>query len=80
MPVSKPPVEIKPKGKAICNCFNVSVDTMKQCLSKMPAGTSLDHAMSSLQSETQCGTNCGSCKPEVKQIIVSLLKKVEVAA
>jgi assimilatory nitrate reductase catalytic subunit len=80
MPVSKPPVEIKPKGKVICNCFNVSADTMTQCLSKMPAGTSPDQAMNSLQSETQCGTNCGSCKPEVKQIIASCLKKMEVAA
>lgn len=80
MPVSKPPVEIKPKGKAICNCFNVSANTMTQCLSKMPAGTSTDQAMNSLQSETQCGTNCGSCKPEVKQIIANFLKQVEVAA
>jgi assimilatory nitrate reductase catalytic subunit len=73
-------VDIKPKGKAICNCFNVSADTMKQCLSKMPAETNPDDAMTSLQSETQCGTNCGSCKPEVKQIIVSFLKQVEVTA
>jgi assimilatory nitrate reductase catalytic subunit len=80
MPVSKPPVEIKPKGKAICNCFNVSADTMKHCLSKMPAGTSPDQAMNSLQSETHCGTNCGSCKPEVKQIIANFLKQLEVAA
>ncbi len=80
MPVSKPPVEIKSKGKAICNCFNVSAETMKQCLSKMPAGTSPEEAMNSLQSETQCGTNCGSCKPEVKQIIASFFKRIEVAA
>ena len=80
MPVSKPPVEIKPKGKAICNCFNVSADAMEQYISKIPAGTSLDDAMNSLQSATQCGTNCGSCKPEVKQIIASCLKKMEVAA
>jgi len=80
MPVSKPPVEIKPKGKAICNCFNVSADTMTQCLKKMSVGISPDDAMNSLQSATQCGTNCGSCKPEVKQIIASFLKQVEVAA
>jgi assimilatory nitrate reductase catalytic subunit len=80
MPISKPPVDIKPKGKAVCNCFNVSADTMKQCLSKMPAGTSTDDAMNSLQSETQCGTNCGSCKPEVKQLIANFLTKSEVAA
>jgi assimilatory nitrate reductase catalytic subunit len=80
MPVGKPPVEIKPKGKVICNCFNVSADTMTQCLNEMLPGTSLDEAMNSLQSETQCGTNCGSCKPEVKQIITAFLKKLEVAA
>jgi len=80
MPVSKPPVEIKPKGKAICNCFNVSADTMTLCLSKMPAGISPVDAMSALQTETQCGTNCGSCKPEVKQIIAGFLTKMEVAA
>jgi assimilatory nitrate reductase catalytic subunit len=80
MPVSKPPTEIKSKSKAICNCFNVSADKMKQCLSKMSAGTSFDDAMNSLQSETQCGTNCGSCKPEVKQIIARFLNKVEVVA
>jgi assimilatory nitrate reductase catalytic subunit len=80
MPVSKPPVEIKPKGKAICNCFNVSADTMTQCLSKMPAGITPDDAMNSLQAETQCGTNCGSCKPEVKQIIGQFFMKAQVAA
>jgi assimilatory nitrate reductase catalytic subunit len=46
----------------------------------MSAGTSFDDAMNSLQSETQCGTNCGSCKPEVKQIIARFLNKVEVVA
>jgi assimilatory nitrate reductase catalytic subunit len=80
MPVSKPPVEIQPKGKAICNCFNVSADTMKRHLSNMTAGTTPEDAMTLLQSETQCGTNCGSCKPEVKQIISSYFKKSEVAA
>jgi len=78
-PVSKPPTEIKPKGKAVCNCFNVSSDLMRQSLAKMAPGTTLDEALSSLQDETQCGTNCGSCKPEVKQIITNFLK-MEVAA
>ncbi len=80
MPVSKPPVEIKSKGKAICNCFNVSADQMTIQLAKMPAGTSPDDAMVFLQAETQCGTNCGSCKPEVKQMIANFLTKAEVPA
>jgi assimilatory nitrate reductase catalytic subunit len=80
MPLSKPPLEIKPKGKAICNCFNVSADTIMLHLAKMPASTSLDEAMSALQSETHCGTNCGSCKPEVKQIISNFFINTEVPA
>lgn len=80
MPLSKPPLEIKPKGKAICNCFNVSADTIMLHLAKMPASTSLDEAMTALQSETHCGTNCGSCKPEVKQIISNFLINIEVPA
>jgi assimilatory nitrate reductase catalytic subunit len=46
----------------------------------MPAGTSPDDAMIFLQAETQCGTNCGSCKPEVKQMIANFLTKAEVPA
>ena len=79
MPVSKPPIELKSKGKAICNCFNVSADTMKLSLVNMTAGISADEALAILQAETQCTTNCGSCKPEVKQIITNFLK-TEVAA
>jgi len=53
---------------------------MTQCLSKMPAGITPYDAMNSLQAETQCGTNCGSCKPEVKQIIGQFFMKAQVAA
>ena len=79
MPASKPPIEIKPKGKAICNCFNISADAMRQSLALMRPGIDLDEALSKLQAETLCGTNCGSCKPEIKQIITSFLK-IEIAA
>lgn len=79
MPASKPPIEIKPKGKAVCNCFNISAGAMQQSLAKMPSGITLDEALSKLQAETLCGTNCGSCKPEIKQIINRFLK-IEIAA
>jgi assimilatory nitrate reductase catalytic subunit len=80
MPLSKPPLEIQPKGKIICNCFNVSADAIKQYLIKIPVGASPNDAMTSLQAETQCGTNCGSCIPEVKQIITGLFTLAQVAA
>jgi assimilatory nitrate reductase catalytic subunit len=52
---------------------------MKLSLANMPKGISAEEALVTLQSETQCGTNCGSCKPELKQIIANFLK-IEVAA
>jgi assimilatory nitrate reductase catalytic subunit len=78
MSISKPPVEIKPKGKAVCNCFNVSADAIGLHLEKMSPGTSSEDAFALLQTATQCGSNCGSCKPEVKQIISKFLSKTAV--
>jgi assimilatory nitrate reductase catalytic subunit len=80
LPVSSPPVALKPKSRAICNCFNVSEDTLKLCLSNLSPDTQLDEAMDILQNQTQCGTNCGSCKPEVKQLITQHFKAMALAS
>ena len=79
LPVSKAPVELKPRGKAICNCYNVTAETITASLEEMPTGTNPDQALAILQTNTQCATNCGSCKPEIKQII-TLHLKAELAA
>ena len=51
------------KGKRVCSCFavheNTIVDAIKQGLD----------SVSDLGSELKCGTNCGSCKSEIKQLI-----------
>jgi assimilatory nitrate reductase catalytic subunit len=79
LPVSEAPIALKKKSRAICNCFNVSEDTIQQCLSKMQTTSNTDEAMTFLQNETLCGTNCGSCKPEVKQMITLYLKSLALA-
>jgi len=80
LPVSSPPVALKPKSRAICNCFNVSEDTLKLCLSNLSPDTQPDEVMEILQNQTQCGTNCGSCKPEVKQLITQHFKAMALAS
>ena len=45
----------------ICNCFDVSED---EILTALKGGESLD----ALQTRTKCGTNCGSCIPELKRM------------
>ena len=80
MPISTPPIEIKPKGKAICNCFNVSTDMINTYLSNMDPENGPEEMLANLQSQTQCGTNCGSCKPELKQIISKFYSKSKLTA
>lgn len=60
-PVTQPPAGKVMRGKIICNCFDVSEDDI---LAAFRAGESLDQ----LQGRTKCGTNCGSCVPELKRL------------
>jgi assimilatory nitrate reductase catalytic subunit len=67
VPGATPPVATASKGRQVCTCFNVSepaiVDTLAQC-----HGTP-DERLSALQGQLRCGTNCGSCVPELKKLI-----------
>ncbi|MBP8134214.1 MAG: (2Fe-2S)-binding protein, partial [Zoogloea sp.] len=60
-PLTQPPAGQAARGKVICNCFDVAEDDI---LSAFRAGESLD----ALQARTKCGTNCGSCVPELKRL------------
>ncbi len=52
------------QGQTICSCFKVGENTITSHLSQHPNATLED-----LGKALQCGTNCGSCRPELKQII-----------
>ncbi|MCB1964180.1 MAG: molybdopterin-dependent oxidoreductase [Rhodocyclaceae bacterium] len=60
-PLTQPPAGQPTRGKVICNCFDVSEDTI---LSALRGGETLEQ----LQARTECGTNCGSCIPELKRL------------
>ncbi|MBS0346440.1 MAG: molybdopterin-dependent oxidoreductase [Proteobacteria bacterium] len=60
-PLTQPPAGQAARGKVICNCFDVAEDDI---LAAFRAGESLD----ALQTRTKCGTNCGSCVPELKRL------------
>jgi assimilatory nitrate reductase catalytic subunit len=70
-PGAKAPVSVTDaaatRGKQVCTCFNVNdiaiQDHLNQC-----AGS--EHArLASLQAALKCGTNCGSCVPELKRMV-----------
>jgi assimilatory nitrate reductase catalytic subunit len=69
LPVSKPPVPVVSKGKVVCTCFHVRdiaiEDNLRTC-----SGTASER-LAKLQGALQCGTNCGSCVPELQRMVRS---------
>ena len=61
-PLSTPPAGQPGRGKVVCNCFNVSENEIIDAVSR---GADLI----TLQNKLKCGTECGSCVPELKKIV-----------
>ena len=59
------------QGRQVCACFNVTepsiLDTLKACPNQ--SAQSADQQLTHLQGTLKCGTNCGSCVPELRKII-----------
>jgi assimilatory nitrate reductase catalytic subunit len=66
-PGAKPPAGISARGRAICTCFDVPQSQIESCLAHAE-GTESER-LASLQSQLRCGTNCGSCVPELKRLV-----------
>ncbi len=55
------------RGKVVCNCFNVPErDIVEFCASAQGSPT---ERLSVLQDAKKCGTNCGSCLPELRVLV-----------
>ena len=68
LPGAKAPVAVRARGKAVCSCFNVAEADIHAQLAQQgpgPAGGRL----ATLQAALRCGTNCGSCVPELKRLV-----------
>ncbi len=66
-PSAKAPRPVQSRGKAVCSCFNVSQSAITQHLSTCTG--SAKERLASLQRQLQCGTNCGSCVPELQRLV-----------
>jgi assimilatory nitrate reductase catalytic subunit len=67
LPGAKPPVAMAERSRQICTCFNVSEDTIEAELPRC-RGTESDR-LQALQGALKCGTNCGSCIPELQRML-----------
>lgn len=80
-PSAKAPQGFKARGKIVCNCFNVAESEIGAALAQhdwVNCGTT-DAVLGTLQQGLKCGTNCGSCVPEVKKIILSHMPSARAA-
>lgn len=66
-PGAKPPVAVQSRGRQVCSCFNVSEPAIRERL--QGSGGSDEQRLSALQVDLRCGTNCGSCVPELKRLV-----------
>ena len=55
------------QGKLICSCFKVSEKTITDAIEEGACSTA------ELGQQLRCGTNCGSCLPELNNLITQTL-------
>jgi assimilatory nitrate reductase catalytic subunit len=70
MPSSSAPKGFQSRGRTVCTCFNVAETTIRQTLAAH-GGEPPEALLARLQSQLKCGTNCGSCIPELKKIVAA---------
>ncbi|WPH18975.1 nitrate reductase [Variovorax paradoxus] len=66
-PGARAPVAVQSRGHPVCTCFNVTDLAIQAELGRC-TGTP-DERLASLQGALKCGTNCGSCLPELKRMV-----------
>ncbi|WP_067099506.1 nitrate reductase [Marinomonas atlantica] len=59
------PVDMEDKGEIVCACFQVGTTQIEKSVKQGAC------SIESLGIELKCGTNCGSCIPELKALITS---------
>ncbi len=66
-PGAKPPVAVQSRGNLVCTCLNVTDQEIAQCLADVEGDPTA--RLAALQAGLKCGTNCGSCIPELKRLV-----------
>jgi assimilatory nitrate reductase catalytic subunit len=64
---AKAPVAVAARGRQVCSCFDVGEVRIDETLATCSG--SPDTQLAQLQERLKCGTNCGSCIPELKRIV-----------
>jgi len=66
LPAATAPRGYRGRGRVVCNCFDVAEREIADALAA--ASGPADAALAAVQSQLRCGTQCGSCLPELKRL------------
>ena len=64
------PVGVAARGKVVCSCFGVGEHAIGEALAACRGSDG--ERLAQLQGALKCGTNCGSCIPELKRMVRTL--------
>ena len=78
MPGAKAPVAVPAPSRQVCTCFNIRESAIQEQL-QHSSGTE-DERLATLQGSLACGTNCGSCLPELRRLVREQLPVGEATA
>ena len=67
MPGATAPVALPASSPQVCTCFNVSERAIRSALTNCEGDAG--QRLAALQQRLACGTNCGSCLPEVQRLV-----------
>ncbi len=58
---------VAPRDRRVCQCFGVGESAIVDCLRR--TGGDGGQRLAHLQAQLRCGTQCGSCLPELKRLV-----------
>jgi assimilatory nitrate reductase catalytic subunit len=67
MPGGRAPVNEAPRGRQVCTCLNVDDTAIRDCLARCEGSD--EQRLTQLQEALRCGTQCGSCVPELRRLV-----------
>jgi assimilatory nitrate reductase catalytic subunit len=80
-PGNKPPAGFKPRGRVVCNCVDVDESSIVATIAGAPPELRTVEANEALCTYLRrtlgCGSECGSCAPEVKRLVAAGLTRGE---
>jgi len=66
-PGATAPAGVATRGKVVCSCFGIAETAITGQLAACTGSD--DQRLAALQGALKCGTNCGSCVPELKRMV-----------